>query len=66
MRVPSQALAGYVAMIVPMIFILFALLNVVRVSWRNWFGFGTKFKKTKKPPPTRSVPPRLRPRPDRE
>jgi len=41
-RNPMSAFAGYLAIIVPTVFILFGLVMAVIVGWRNWFGLGTK------------------------
>ena len=66
MRAGGNFMAGYFAMLVPALLVFFGLVTAIGVGWRNWFGLGTKFKKKEKPPEPRRLPPRLRPRPDRE
>ncbi|HWA90939.1 MAG TPA: hypothetical protein VG889_12940 [Rhizomicrobium sp.] len=40
---PGRMMAGYVALIAPLLLTLFALVTAVSIGWRNWFGV--------KPPP---------------
>ena len=47
---PGKAMAGYIALIVPLGLTIFALIVTVMTSWRTWFGLPPKKPKDDKNP----------------